>query len=152
MSALKSLGLALDVATTRRDEAARALGRQFERHRQAQAQLEQLESYAVETTTRWAPGTRQQPSPESIFHYYQFMDRLQQTVALQRKAMADIERDVAAARSVLAQAEVRIASLRQLRDLRLAEIARAQALREQKQTDEFAALAHRRRVAALVPE
>ena len=34
------------------------------------------------------------------------------------------------------------------RDLRLAEVARAQAVREQKQTDEFAALAHRRRLVA----
>ena len=154
MSALKSIGLALDVATARRDEAARALGQQFERQRQAEAQLEQLQSYAEETAQRWAPGgaARTQPSRESVIHYYQFMERLQQTAEMQRHAITRIARDIEAARALLTQADLRIASLRHVYDLRLAERARSQARRDQQQTDEFAALAHRRRASALAQD
>ncbi len=149
MSGLKSLRLAVDVARTRRDEAGHALGQQNARQAAAQLQLEQLESYAVETAARWAPSARAQPSLESIQHYYQFMDKLQQAIALQSKVVAGIGVEVAQARQVLMQAELRIASLRQVLDLRMAALAREQAVRDQKQTDEFAAMAHRRQRASL---
>lgn len=149
MSGLKSLRLALDVATTRRDEAGHALGHQNQRLAAARLQSEQLESYAVETSARWAPSTRAQPSPESVFHYYQFMDKLQQAIDLQHQVGSGIAREVEMARQQLTQAELRIASLKQLLDIRMAALARAQSVRDQKQTDEFAATAYRRSRATL---
>ncbi len=53
------------------------------------------------------------------------------------------------ARQHLMQAELRIASLKQLLDIRMAALARAQSVRDQKQTDEFAATAYRRSRATL---
>ena len=84
-------------------------------------------------------------------HYYQFMERLQQAVGLQRHVVSGVEQEFAAAKKLLLGADIRLASLNQLLEKRQSGIERIQAGREQKQLDEFAALQHRRLRAGIEP-
>lgn len=144
MSALKSVRLAIEVATEQRDAAGQALVRIDRRRQAALGQMEQLDAYAGETATRWAPGALERPGAEIVAHYYQFMERLQQAIEMQRGVLEGLRRESEAAQRALLAAEVRMTSLRRLLDAKLAELARERARSDQKQMDEFAMLAHRR--------
>lgn len=144
MSALRGLSLAIELATRQREEALAALVQAHRALQGAQGQMGQLDSYAAETESHWAPGARNQIGPEIVHHYDQFMVRLQQAVDLQRAVVADQDASLAAARQRVMQAEVRIAGLKRLLEKRQAAQARAGALQEQKQLDELAALQFRR--------
>ena len=54
MSALKSILLAIDVATRQRDEVGKLLAQIQRNWHGAQEQIEQLESYAADTESKWA--------------------------------------------------------------------------------------------------
>lgn len=143
MSALKSVLLAIDVATRQREDAGKVLLQIQRGYRGAQDQMEQLESYSADTESKWAVAAQVRATPEIVHHYYQFMDRLQQAIALQRHAVAGLDREFLAARKLLLAAETRIASLNRLLETKRSGLLRLQAGREQKQLDEFAALRHR---------
>jgi len=145
MSELKGLLLAIDLATRRRDEAGAVMVQIRRIQFGARNQMEQLESYATETESAWALGSRASANPEIMRHYDLFMDRLQQAVGLQHVVLTGHVESLAAARQVLLEAEVRIAGLNHLLKKKRAAIARGQAGREQKQLDEMAALQYRRR-------
>ncbi len=145
MSELKGLLLAIDLAVRRRDEAGAAMGQLQRVQFGARSQMEQLESYAAETESAWALGSRARTNPEIIRHYDLFMDRLQQAVSMQHVVLTGHVESLAAARQVLLEAEVRIAGLNQLLKKKRATITRVQAGRDQKQLDEMAALQYRRR-------
>ena len=149
MSALKSVLLAIDVARHLRDDAGKVLVQMQRNYRGAQEQMEQLESYAADTESKWAVTAQVRATPEIVRHYYQFMDRLQQAIALQRHAVAGLDREFLAARKLLLSAEIRVASLNRLLEKKRSGIDRLQAGREQKQLDEFAAMQHRRLRAGL---
>lgn len=151
MSALKSILLAIDVATRRRDEAGKVLAQIQRNWHGAHDQIEQLESYAADTESKWALSAQVRATPEVLQHYYQFMERLQQAIGLQRHVVSGLEQEVAAAKKLLLSADIRLASLNQLLGKRQAGIQRVQAGRDQKQLDEFAALQHRRLRADLEP-
>lgn len=144
MSALKTVLLAIDLATRRRDDAGKVLVQIQRSYRGAQEQMEQLESYAADTESKWAVSAQVRATPEILHHYYQFMDRLQQAIALQRHAVVNLDREFLAAKKLLLAAEIRIASLNQVLQKKRSGLVRLQAGREQKQLDEFAALQHRR--------
>ena len=149
MSALKSVLLAIDVATRQRDEAGRVVAR-IQRHwRSAQDQMEQLESYAADTESKWTVSSQLRATPEIMRHYYLFMERLQQAISLQGDALVGLDKEFTVARKLLLGAEIRVASLNQLLGKKQAGMHRLQAGREQKQLDEFAAMQHRRLRAAL---
>lgn len=137
--------VAIELATRKRDDAGQALAQVVQRHAHALQQLEQLESYAADTQGRWSVSARSTTSPQLVGHYYQFMDRLEQTVTLQNRVIADVQRQCQAARQVLLDAEVHLAGLQRLLEARRQEQHRRAARREQQQTDEFAS---RRRGAA----
>lgn len=143
-SALKSLQLAIDVATQRRDQASRVLAGAERTHAQACAQIDQLQGYAAETAGRWATGARSVTSPEMLHHHYQFMDRLQQAVVMQEGVIADLARRAEEARQRYLATETRLAGLQKILDRRQAELSAQQARREQKEMDEFAALQYGR--------
>ena len=143
MSALKSVLLAIDVATRQREDAGKVLLQIQRGYRGAQDQMEQLESYSADTESKWAVAAQVRATPEIVHHYYQFMDRLQQAIALQRHAVAGLDREFLAARKLLLAAETRNASLNRLLETKRSGLLRLQASREQKQLDEFAALRHR---------
>ena len=149
MSALKSILLAIDVATRQRDEVGKLLAQIQRNWRGAQDQIEQLESYATDTESKWAVSSLERATPEVMQHYYQFMQRLQQAIGMQRQVVGGLEKEFAAAKKLLLGADIRLASLNQLLQKRQSGIQRLQAGRDQKQLDEFAAMQHRRLRASL---
>ncbi len=144
MSAVKSLTLAIEVATRRRDQADQAWMQARRAVQQAENQLEQLQSYAGETEARWATAAAVTVSAELMQHQQHFMQRLRHAIGLQGGVMADLQRQAEAARQRRLQEEVRLTALEQLLKKKLAEQARLQARREQKQMDELAVLKYAR--------
>ncbi len=144
MSISSGLQVAIDVATRQRDDAGRALAQVVRRFDHACLQMEQLHSYAADTAARWSVAAQSSATPQIVGHYYQFMERLNQTIEMQQGAIAEVQRQREAAHQVLLEAEVRMAGLNHLLDKRRAEQARVQDQRAQRQSDELAALMHRR--------
>ena len=138
MSELKSVLLAIDVATQRRDDASKELGKTERAHRYAQEQLEQLENYAAETDDKWTRAATGGVAPGVMFHHFQFMDRLIQAISLQRGAIEEALSHVAVAKKALLDTEFRLIRLKQLLKAKRAALLAVQARSEQKQMDEFA--------------
>jgi flagellar FliJ protein len=139
MSELRSVQLAIDLATRNRDALMLALSSERSRVASANDQLNQLEGYAAETDARWIGGSAGAVSNELIQHHYQFMARLQHAIALQRATIVNAEQQQERVRSQLVSAEVRLSGLNQILAIREKAIALRIKRREQKQTDEFAA-------------
>ena len=144
MAQLRSVLLAIEHATIHRDELAQAaVG--VERNLQfAHQQLAQLEGYAADTDARWIGSAAREISAQIICHQYQFMDRLQQAIVLQTGVIAGVVQQLDLAKVNLLQAEFRLSGLNQILKTRKAALLRVQQLREQRQTDEFAAMQHAR--------
>lgn len=140
MSLLRTLALAVDVASFKRDTASRALADTQQKYLAAQDQLTQLESYAAETESRWMAQAQTCALPELMRHHYQFMERLAQAIQMQQGILADHARWVEQAKKQLSDAEIRVATLKQVCRNKQAEADRLLGRREQKQIDEFAAL------------
>lgn len=146
MAALKSLSLAIDLATSKRDQAQVQLQKTMQAHAFAQDQMHQLQQYAQETGQRWLQSAQNGTTPELLQHHYQFMDRLDQAMTLQQGAINSSDVRVEAARQVVLQAEFRLASFRQVLTSRQAGVAKVLYRRDQKQMDEFAALQIQRQI------
>jgi flagellar FliJ protein len=138
MSLLKTLVVAVDVASLKRDAASRALGQAQQKYIAAHDQLTQLETYAAETEARWMAQAQTCAAPELMRHHYQFMERLAQAIQMQLGILADNARWVEAAKKQLTDSEIRVATLKQVRRNKQLEADRLQSRREQKQIDEFA--------------
>ena len=147
MSAIRSLLLAIDLATRNRDQASLFLKSVQNAQLFAQQQMGQLQTYATETEVRWQAAAQIRTTPELMQHHYQFMERLQHAMALQAGVIANAERQVESARLALVQAEVRLAGLTQLQATRQAAAGKIQMRREQMATDEFASQHYLRRAA-----
>jgi len=143
MSSLNALAVAVEAASRKRDDARRVLQDAQAAQQAALAQLEQLEGYARETEARWGVKADTAMKPEVMYHHYQFMNRLGHAAGIQTGVVGDHAHRVEAARQALLQAELRLASLRKVVDKRRQELELAQMRREQKQTDERAALQYR---------
>lgn len=140
MSSLKAFEVAVELAERRRDAARQALKNVQDARHAAQAQLEQLTGYAAETQGRWGMKADSAMQPEVMYHHYQFMGRLDHAIGLQTGVVSGQDVRVDKARQALLEAELRLASLRKVLERRRAEVALQQQRREQKQTDERAAL------------
>ena len=141
--ALGALAIAVEVAERQRDGLRRQLQDALSGAQAAGAQLEQLQGYAGETQNRWGVQANAQRKPEVLFHHMHFMDRLHHAMGLQDSVVADHGRRVGMAQQALLAAELRLASLTKLIGKRRSELEQQQARREQKQTDERAALQYR---------
>ena len=144
MTALRGLLVAIELATRQRDDAGQALAQAVRRVDRAREQMEQLQSYATDTSARWSVASQASATPQIVGHYYQFMERLEQTIGLQQGVIQDLQLQRQTANRVLLDAELRIAGLNQVLEQRRAELAREQAQRDQKESDELAAQMHRR--------
>lgn len=142
-SALNALAVAVEVASRKRDHARQVLQDTLAAQQAARAQLDQLEDYAQENQARWGMKADTAIKPEVMFHHYQFMERLGHAASVQASVVADHAARVEAARRSLLEAELRLASLRKVVDKRRQELALADMRRDQKQTDERAALRYR---------
>lgn len=144
MFELRSVLLAIEHASMRRDALAKVAAK-VERNLQfAQQQLAHLSGYAADTDSRWTGSVARELSAELIRHQYQFMDRLQQAISLQAGVIEGAERQVAMARANLLQAEFRLSGLNQILKVRKAKLLQGQRVREQRLTDEFASMQHAR--------
>ena len=150
MSATQGRGMqiAADMARRKRDAAAADLNRGRAAERGAQNQLDQLTSYARDTESRWTEQARVRATPELMAHHYQFMQRLHHAIGLQRDVLAQHTRQIDLLTGRVREAELRLQSLQMVIDRQKLEHDRVLAKREQKQTDETAALLFRRTAAA----
>ena len=142
-ASLGALSVAVDLAVRTRDEARRLLQGALNAQQAAQQQMQQLQGYAGETQDRWGMRANAQVQPEVMFHHYQFMERLHHAMGLQSSVVGNQAQRGGAAQKTLLAAELRLTSLKKLVDKRQAEWMQQQSRREQKQTDEQAALQYR---------
>lgn len=140
MSALRSVALAIELATRQRDQAGRQLMQAQRACQFAQGQLDQLESYAADSENRWMTSARISMAPELLQHHYQFMGRLRHAIGLQGGVMDDLNRQLSGVKKLALDAEFRLAGLQQVMKKKQADLAKVMARREQKQMDEFAAM------------
>ncbi|QKV54492.1 flagellar export protein FliJ [Comamonas antarctica] len=140
MSSLNALMVAIDAAMRKRDEARQALQARAQAAQSAQAQMDQLQDYAAQMQQRWGAQENLAVQPEVMYHQYQFMERLSHAMGLQTKAIADHAIRVETAQKALMACELRVTSLQKVVAARRRDISLAQMRREQKQTDERAAL------------
>lgn len=141
MSGTQALIVAMDVATRARDEARRVVQDAFASEQAAQDQMAQLNGYAAETQGRWGMRAQAVVQPEVMFHHYQFMDRLNQAMDLQRGVLDDHAQRIQKAQQALVTVEIRLASLKKLVERRQQEAMQRSIRQDQKQTDERASLA-----------
>lgn len=145
---LHALRIAIDMAERERDAARLSLQGALSAQQVAQAQLDQLQSYAQETETRWGPRADARLQPQVLQHHYQFMGRLQHAAGLQTQVLQGHAARVQQTQDQLLKAEQRLLSLRKLLSHKEREQHQLQVRREQKQTDERAMLQHRLRTQA----
>ncbi|MDH0774616.1 flagellar export protein FliJ [Delftia tsuruhatensis] len=145
MSSLNALMVAIDAASRKRDEARQAVQERQRSQQAAQAQMDQLQHYVQEMQARWGVPQNQSVQPEVMFHQYQFMDRLQHAIGLQTRVLADLAIRLEAAQKALMACELRVSSLRKVVEVRRRDLALGQMRREQKETDERAAIQFFRR-------
>ena len=144
MSKLKSVLLAIEHATRHRDELAKTVARVERAVVFVHQQMAQLQGYATDTDTRWIGSGARSLSTELLHHHYQFMDRLQQAIAMQSGVISGVERQQEMAKANLLQAEFRLSGLNKMLKTRKTQLMHGQRAREQRQTDEFAAMQHAR--------
>ena len=140
MSALNALMVAIELATRKRDEARQLLRQRQQSLAAAQEQMQQLQSYQAEMQQRWGAHEGAQLKPEAMYHHHPFMQPLQHAIELQTKVLRDQELRLQAAQQALMNTELRLTSLQKVVQMRRKDMALAQQRREQKQTDERAAL------------
>ena len=143
MSSLNALSVAVDLAARKRDEARRVLQDARNAEQAARDQMAQLQGYAQEIQNRWGMRADAQVQPEVMYHHYQFMDRLHHAMGLQTTVIDQHQARVGVTQQALLATELRLASLKKLTEKRLKEFEQLQARRDQKQTDERAALQYR---------
>ena len=143
MSSLNSLAVAVEAASRKRDDARKVLQDVLAAQQAAQAQLDQLQGYAGELQARWGARADTTMKPEVMYHHYQFMNRLGHAASIQNGVVGDQSARVQAAQRALLDAELRLASLRKVVEKRRSDFALQQQRRDQKQTDERAALQYR---------
>ncbi|MBU3737382.1 MAG: flagellar export protein FliJ [Rhodoferax sp.] len=149
MSSLSSLQVALKVAEMHRDQAGVALGTAVQQETFARDQLQQLQSYAHETESRWLRTGQSGLTPGLMQHHYQFMGRLDHATGLQHAVVEEARRRVERQRRVVMDAEMRVSTLQKLLQRKRADAQAAEARRDQREMDEFAANLIRRRVSDL---
>ena len=107
--------------------------------RHAQAQAEQLLAYRGDYEKRWSQHFGREGKIELVHCYQGFTGRLNQAIEQQEHATRGAASRAAEAAVALREHEIRVASVRKLIERRVQELRRAADVREQKQSDEFAA-------------
>jgi flagellar FliJ protein len=144
VSALASMQLAVELASRQRDQVRQELAQAHKVLQFAQQQFRQLEGYAEETQARWITQSTRQAAPEVMRHYYQFMDKLQQAMALQQQVLQDAGLRLGVQQQALLEAEFRLSARQTVCDNMRREAAVRRDKLEQKVFDEMAALQYRR--------
>ena len=144
---LKSLGIVIDLATRRRDEAGTMVAAAMWDLTQATQQLHQLTDYANDGETKWRARATEGVSVALMQHQRAFAEKIQQAVDFQANVIKQKETALEATRRHLQEKEQALATLKKVAErARLAQQV-AEHKRAQKQTDEMAMsmLAYQRR-------
>ena len=139
MNPLHAVDLAVELAHRQHDAAAKALAVGLQQQGAAQAQSEQLESYALETQGKWISRAQDLASPTLMYHHYQFMAKLDQAILFQVSILQNHAQRVAQLRLGLLTADQRLTQFEQVLAARKAVITLDRNRREQRQMDELAA-------------
>jgi len=152
MAESKSRGieLAIELATRQRDELAKAHAQAIRNVAFGRDQMGNLESYARDTDAKWLGAAHTAISAGILQLHFQFMERLQQAIAMQTGVIDNLLRQQATAHDALLQAEFRLAGLNKVLQTRQAAVQLRRQRTEQRHTDEFAALRHLHARAALM--
>ena len=141
-ASLSALQTVLDHAVAARDEATAHLYLCLEQTRRLQAQVEQLHSYREQYRQRWSAQFRQAAAIEVVQSYQSFVARLDHALETLAQQQQLAQAQAQPARELLLARETRVASVRKLLGRRLDERQRSEASREQRHSDERAAVAH----------
>lgn len=139
MTALQPLHTLLEQITIERDGALATHQRLLLAQRGAQQQTEQLVAYRHDYAQRFGGRFQRNGAVELMQCYQGFMTRLDEAVVQQQHIATQASSRADAAKNELVQAEQRVAAVTKLIERRVAEAGRAEARREQKDTDELAA-------------
>ena len=140
-ASLQALQSVLDHAIAERDEVTAHLYLRLEDTRRIGSQMEQLQSYREQYRQRWTAQFRQSAAIEVVHSYQAFVTRLDHAIEQLRLQLAQAQTQAQQARELLVARETRVASVRKLIERRLTEQGRTLAAREQKHSDERAAIA-----------
>lgn len=138
MSSAASLLIVREHAEQARDRARAEAQRQEAQQAAAQQQLQQLTDYRVDSDRRYTEQARSQGNIEVMRFHQGFMQRLNQAIDQQTRAVQIAAQRAQAAREQWQQAELHLASIGKLIERREAEALRVAGRREQRQTDEQA--------------
>lgn len=142
----QNLDPVIEMAERRRDEALAECARLQTEQRQAQEQMEQLQTYADEANRRWTERGAAGVSVALLMHHRQFMAKLEHAMDFQQGVLVDRERRVQQAQAAVHEAERELASLRKYAERQVQAWQQTLQRREQKHTDEMAQNIHRRRL------
>jgi flagellar protein FliJ len=141
MTPMQPLLTLLAQSESERDSVQAELTRVTGLHQAAQAQAEQLVNYRRDYETRWTQQFQTASTMTLVQCYRGFMQRLTLAVEQQQQAVKHSAQQVGQVRSALVAQELRVATVRKLIERRVNEDRVAQARKDQKTSDEFAARA-----------
>ena len=144
---LNNLGIVIDLATRRRDEAGTMVAAAMRDLTQATQQLQQLTDYANDGESKWRARAAEGVSVALMQHQRAFAEKIQQAVDFQANVIKQKETALDATRRHLQEKEQALATLKKVAErARLAQQV-VEHKRAQKQTDEMAMsmLAYQRR-------
>ncbi len=147
MTRCRAIELAIELATRQRDELAKRHAQAVRNLEFANQQMAQLQGYAQEVDARLLAQGAASMAIELVQNHYQFTERLQQAVTLQEGVIINMQRLCDNAHRALLQGEFKLAGLKQVLQTRQAAVQKTLARREQRATDEFAAMRHIQRSA-----
>jgi flagellar FliJ protein len=130
-----------EVASRRCDTHARHLAEAVHARDEAQKRLAMLQGYRADYEQRLAEAGTRGIDREALRNYQAFLAQLERAIAQQAELVAGAERNVDGARARWQSERVRVESFEVLGERHGASVARHEARRVQKQTDEWAARA-----------
>lgn len=142
----QNLDKVIELAESRRDDALAEFARVQAEQREAQAQMDQLSTYADEAQRRWAERGAAGVAVAMLMHHRQFMAKLDHAMDFQQGVLSDRALRVERAQAAVHEAERELASLRKYVTRQVDAWQQTLQRREQKHTDEMAQNIHRRRL------
>lgn len=142
---LETLDKVIELAERKRDEALAALSAARRELQAAQEQMDQLTAYANEAQQRWQARCASGVDAAWLMHHRQFMAKIDHAIDFQTGVLAQKRHQIDQAQRQVHEAERELATLRQYIARQQEAIQQRLMRREQKQTDEMAQNAHRRR-------
>lgn len=134
-----ALQTVLDLMQIRADEATRNLARLIANEKDAKAKLEMLQQYRDEYAARFRESAQRGLTQREWHNFQQFLNRLDEAIDVQRKAVATQVRNTAAGQVQWQQQRKKLKAFDTLSERHFAGETARELKREQKAQDEFAA-------------